>query len=122
MRHLHYDCVCLVLIIFICFIIAIVIFIGHGSGPLSVSQMHPPSDKDTGRLIFLSREAKQLQQFTGNPVTGSKKMYDDLTDFQLTAGKTLFICQACYSGAIIEKMIKSIYSIVMCTAYTCIFL
>ena len=84
-----------------CFILAIVIFIGHGSDPLSASQIPPSSEKNTGRLVFLSREAKQLHPTTALQHI-SNKMYDDLTDFQLTAGKTLFICQACYSGTIMD--------------------
>ena len=35
------------------------------------------------------------------------KSYDDLSDFQLAAGKTLFICQACYSGNTVSGMTKS---------------
>ena len=35
------------------------------------------------------------------------KSYDDLSDFQLAAGKTLFICQACYSGNTVSRMTKS---------------
>ena len=99
--------------------VAIIVFIGHGSDPPSASQIPPSSDKETGRLIFLSREAKPsppnpcnvvsygLAMTQVSPCTDSNKRYDDLTDFQLAAGKTLFICQACYSGNVVNKMTKS---------------
>ena len=96
------------------FFIAIFIFIGHGSNPRSTFQMPPSSDGDTGRLIFLSREPKQSQihghhmgqtgQFSSSEYNAR---YDDLSDFQLAAGKTLFICQACYSGNTVSGMTKS---------------
>ena len=91
--------------------VAIIVFIGHGSDPLSASQIPPSSDKDTGRLIFLSREPKPPPHghhcVQVSPHTDCNKRYDDLTDFQLAAGKTLFICQACYSGNTVNKMTKS---------------
>ena len=101
------------------FLTAIVVFIGHGSDPLCASQIPPSSDQKTGRLIFLSREINQAQSGLGTggfivhgPATNPSgpnynKRYDDLSDFQLVAGKTLFICQACYSGNTINKMTKS---------------
>ena len=75
------------------------IFIGHGSDPVSPSQIPPSSDKNTGRLIFFNR---------GN-LSSTNTKYDDLSDFQPAAGKTLFICQACYSGNTVNKMAKSMY-------------
>ena len=100
--------------------IAIVVFIGHGSDPQSASQMPPSSDEDAGRLIFLSREPKQSQSqsnwaynasspstATDSSSTNYSKRYDDLSSFQLATGKTLFICQACYSGNIIDEMAES---------------
>lgn len=98
--------------------IAIVVFIGHGSDPLSASLMPPSSDHNTGRLVFLSREPKQSQSNSMSGVlsvgtsltatsTNGNKRYDDLSDFQPAAGKTLFICQACYSGNTVNKMTKS---------------
>ena len=99
--------------------VAIVVFIGHGSDPLPASQIPPSSNKDTGRLIFLSREAKpsppghSVQSYNvammtqASPRTTCNKRYDDLTDFQLAADKTLFICQACYSGNTVSRMTKS---------------
>ena len=54
-----------------------------------------------------------LYHSTGSASTGHfssseyNKSYDDLSDFQLAAGKTLFICQACYSGNTVSGMTKS---------------
>ena len=109
---------------------AIVVFIGHGSDPHSASQMPPSSDENTGRLIFLSREPKQaLNTWVGNvsspstmadsSSTNYKKTYDDLSSFQLAAGKTLFICQACYSGNRVNKMAKGKYGY---SVATCMYL
>ena len=86
-------------------------------------------DKDPGRLTFLSRQAKpspsgysKQQNVMGGSVSGviggavpmqkssctiHNSSYDDLSDFQLAAGKILFICQACYSGNTVNKMTKS---------------
>ena len=101
------------------FFIAIVIFIGHGSDPHAAFQMPPSSDEDAGRLIFLNRssEFKQKSVYLGSYCTTStvadssstnyNKKYDDLSNFQLAAGKTLFICQACYSGNVVDDMAES---------------
>jgi len=93
------------------FHIAILIFIGHGSDPLSASLMPPFSDRDTGRLIFLTHKHIPSGQMVlqGGILSGTNyyKAYDDLSDFQLVAGKTLFICQACYSGNTINRMAQS---------------
>ena len=88
--------------------VAIIVFIGHGSNPPS-SQMPPSSDKDTGRLIFLSRKSQLMLpgQYHAFTQANFDIAYDDLTDFQLPVGKTLFICQACYSGNTVNKMTKS---------------
>ena len=92
-------------------------FIGHGSDPYSASQMPPSSDEDTGRLIFLNRARESKQQSQTNwahtaststaPDSSYNKTYDDLFNFQLVAGKTLFICQACYSGNVVDDMAES---------------
>ena len=81
------------------------VFIGHGSDPDDASQMPPSNDKNAGRLVFLNQVVSGgLGQ---KEVTGVTKKYDDLSDFWLKAKKTLFICQACYSGNVIEKATKS---------------
>ncbi|XP_065902943.1 uncharacterized protein [Dysidea avara] len=84
----------------------VVVFIGHGSDPDDASQMPPSNDKNAGRLVFLNQVVSGgLGQ---KEVTGVTKKYDDLSDFWLKAKKTLFICQACYSGNVIEKATKRI--------------
>ena len=84
--------------------------------------MPPSSDEEAGRLIFLNREPKESQchqiHFNAPPLstaadsssTNYNKRYDDLSSFQLIAGKTLFICQACYSGNVIDDMTESKYT------------
>ena len=77
--------------------------------------MPPSNDKAAGRLLFLNHVYSGVFN-TGSQLGGDglqqrapniMKRYDNLLDFQLKAGKTLFICQACYSGDVIEKMTKS---------------
>ena len=96
------------------------VYIGHGADPDDGSQMPPSNDKAAGRLLFLNHVcsgmfntgmqlgAAVVQQQAPN-IT---KRYDDLLDFQPKAGKTLFICQACYSGEVIKKMTESKCTIV----------
>ena len=84
--------------------LAIVIFIGHGSDPDDATQMPPSNDKATGRLVFFNQVMVGSGQ---DATTETEKRYDDLSDFCPTSGKTLLICQACYSGNVIEKAVKS---------------
>ena len=52
--------------------------------------------------------------------TNYNKTYDGLCNFQPAAGKTLFICQACYSGNIVDDMAESKQLVIimqLCTMY-----
>jgi len=79
--------------------------------------MPPSNDKASGRLVFLNHVTSGLDRQATTNVT---KKYDDLLDFCPRGNKILFLCQACYSGNVIEKAVKSkSIGISMCMCVLC---